>query len=287
MNRIIKEILGFLFVKWFFISGKRSDDILSITFHKPSVKQFTDVIDQLEKLGYLIIDLAKLERVLQGTSLHQKVAVITIDDGWKNNLELLQVLEKRNVPVAIFVPTEPVQSGNYWWEYARVEKQSELTGIPDVQSFKKMPDEERVKKISLIKKQVKLERSCIDMSDLKLLAGHKLVTIGSHSVTHPILKHCSKEQQEFELQQSKLLLSEWTGKPVNYFAYPNGDYNQETIDIIKEAGYVLSFTDRNGTISLPWKNRFEIPRNSLNDNGGYYENYSKLLGIWQKVCGEK
>jgi hypothetical protein len=30
----------------------------------------------------------------------------------------------------------------------------------------------------------------------------------------------------------------------------------------------------------------EIPRNSLNDEGGYYENYSKLLGIWQKVFGE-
>jgi peptidoglycan/xylan/chitin deacetylase (PgdA/CDA1 family) len=286
MKKLIKEAIGFVLVKWFFLTGKKPDDVLSITFHKPTVKLFTDVIDQLENLGYLIIDLGKLESILKVSSIDQKVAFITMDDGWKNNLELLHVIENRNVPVAIFITTEPVQSGNYWWEFARVGNQSELTGLPDVQAFKRIPDEERVLKISLIKQKIRLERSCVNMDELKQLANNRWVTIGSHSVTHPILKYCSTEQQEIELQKSKQQLTEWTGKRVAYFAYPNGDYNRETIDIIRNSGYSLSFTDSHGKISLPWNDPYEIPRNSLNDDGGYYENYSKLLGIWQKVCGE-
>lgn len=286
MKKILKEILGYLLVKWFFLSGKKSDQVLSVTFHYPTVKMFTDTVNQLQQLGYAIIPLAKLESVLQQTEINEKLAFITIDDAWRSNLDLLPVLSERQVPVAIFVPTAAVKEGNYWWEYARVEGQEEISGIRELADFKKLPDEQRKAIVAAIKDRFPLTRSCVTLEELQTMAGSPWVTIGSHTVTHPILDTCTPEQQKWELDYSRQQLSAWLNRPVDYFAYPNGDYDPTTLELVKKSDYRLCFTDSHGTIRLPWTNRFEIPRNSLNDTGGYYENYAKLIGIWQKVFGE-
>lgn len=286
MKKIIKEILGYTLVKWFFLTGKKPDQVLSITFHQPSVELFRDVLYWLRQLNYRIIALPELESVLDKATINEKVAFITIDDGWRSNLKLLPILDTERVPIAIFIPSEPVLSGNYWWEYAKADGQSAISGIHKVADFKSLPDEERNQKVTAIKASIILQRSCVTKDELTLLANNKWVTIGSHTITHPILKHCSSLRQEEELAGSKQVLGEWLAKPIEYFAYPNGDYNADTLRLVKASGYRMSFTDRHGKIELPWTNKMEIPRNSLNDEGGYYENYSKLLGIWQKVFGE-
>ena len=285
MKRFLKEAIGFVLVKWFILTRKKPDAILSVTFHKPSRKMFKDVLSWLEKWNYRIVSLQELENLIGKPTNNGKIAFITIDDGWRSNLELLDIMEERQAPVAIFVPTEPVVSGNYWWEFAGSEGQEKITGISQVKDFKNLPEDERVQKVRKIREQVNMERSCVTLEELKILAGHKWVTIGSHTVTHPILNRCSVQQQEQELVESRRQLEEWLGKPVHYFAYPNGDFDQETIRLVNEAGYRIGFTDSAGYISLPITNPFEIPRNSLNDDHGYYENYSKLLGVWQKVFG--
>lgn len=286
MKKLIKEIIGFCLVKWFFFLKKQPDKVLSITFHRPSVKMFSQTVDWLEELGYRIIDLAELKQILVKDTLEDRVAFITIDDGWLSNLQLEAVINDREIPVAIFVPTEPVLSGNYWWEFANAALKQKLTDLPDLAAFKSLPDQRRKTEIEYLKKQLSLPRSCMNLEELKALSKNPLVTIGSHTVNHPILNKCSSQQQEEELVLSKQQLTEWLQKPVQYFAYPNGDYDQNTLNLIPKAGYALCFTDSHGTIMLPWKNCNEIPRNSLNDDGGYYENHSKLLGLWQKVFGK-
>lgn len=286
MKKLIKEFLGFVLVKWFFLTGKKPDQVLSITFHYPSVAMFGHVLNWLSRLNYRIISLAELETVLDQATLQGNVAFITIDDAWQTNLQLLPLLESHQAPIAIFVPTEPVESGNYWWEFAKMKGQEGISGIADVQGFKDLPEETRRQKIDELRLNTVLNRSCMNRAELVELSKNPWVTLGSHTITHPILKNCSSMQQEDELRGSKRILENWLNKPVSYFAYPNGDYDARTLDLVKQSGYRLSFTDSPGSIQLPWSNKLEIPRNSLNDEGGYYENYAKLLGIWQKVFGE-
>ncbi len=45
-----------------------------------------------------------------------------------------------------------------------------------------------------------------------------------------------------ELELSKYLIEKVTGKPVVYYAYTNGRYNQTILDTLKETGYKLAFT---------------------------------------------
>ncbi len=53
--------------------------------------------------------------------------------------------------------------------------------------------------------------------------------IGTHSNTHPKMSTLSKEQVINELETSKNLITNVTGKPVRFFRPPYGDYNDQLI----------------------------------------------------------
>ena len=101
-------------------------------------------------------------------------------------------------------------------------------------------------------------------------------------MTHPILNKCSLETQTHELLESRQILSNWLLKDIEYIAYPNGDYDNNTIEIAERCGYKLGFTINPGEINVKNVNRFILNRNALYERGGYLENISKILGIWQK-----
>ena len=81
----------------------------------------------------------------------------------------------------------------------------------------------------------------ITTPQLKEMAKHPLVTIGSHGATHRCLDELSREDQWYEIHHSKKLLEQLTGKPVLYYAYSNGRFQKQTKKLIKKAGYKLAF----------------------------------------------
>lgn len=58
--------------------------------------------------------------------------------------------------------------------------------------------------------------------------------IGAHTVTHPFLTQVSQTQLVYELTHSQQYLQSITGAPVNNFASPYGDYNENVITEIKK-----------------------------------------------------
>lgn len=69
-----------------------------------------------------------------------------------------------------------------------------------------------------------------------------LVTIGSHTKTHPFLSEISAEAKEDEILNSKKDLESMFGRPVRFFSYPFGDFNAEVLEMAQRAGYDLAFT---------------------------------------------
>lgn len=86
------------------------------------------------------------------------------------------------------------------------------------------------------------------------------ILIGSHTVTHPHLSQLSKEEQKKEIEKSKEKLEEITGKPVEHFCYPYGDYNQNSIDLLRQEGFKTSVTTVQGWTSPNLDNFFELRR---------------------------
>ena len=64
--------------------------------------------------------------------------------------------------------------------------------------------------------------------------GHE---IGSHSIGHPFLTLVSNDQLWYETAGSRDALSAQLGKPVEYFAYPFGDWDGRVASYVAAAGY--------------------------------------------------
>ncbi|NTW29397.1 MAG: polysaccharide deacetylase family protein [Coriobacteriia bacterium] len=70
--------------------------------------------------------------------------------------------------------------------------------------------------------------------------------IDSHSVTHPDLNKISASQLTHELTESRRLLQEQFGVPVNFFCYPSGKYDATTVAAVRAAGYLGATTCNKG-----------------------------------------
>ncbi len=89
--------------------------------------------------------------------------------------------------------------------------------------------------------------SYMDWPMLREIHSSGLVDVESHTLSHFLLTTLSKEEARKEIFESKRILEESLNKKVNYFAYPYGDYNEDIVNLVSEAGYRLGFTTRPGS----------------------------------------
>ncbi|WP_017316473.1 polysaccharide deacetylase family protein [Mastigocladopsis repens] len=86
-------------------------------------------------------------------------------------------------------------------------------------------------------------RTHVSWEQLKEMAADPLVTIASHSVTHPPdLTVLPPEQIQKEVVESKAILEGNLGIPIRYFTYPAGKYNEQVAGLVQAAGYDLALT---------------------------------------------
>ena len=100
------------------------------------------------------------------------------------------------------------------------------------------------------------------------LSNDPLVTIGSHGLTHDILKGKNYKDQYTELVNSKLELEKKIDKEVNLFAFSHGQYDDTTIEILKKykcydyafgvAGFPVNI------VTKKWK--YYLPRINCDNN---------------------
>jgi len=167
--------------------------------------------------------------------------LITFDDGFANNFtQVIPVLERFNAPAIFFVTLQHVLEPDNWLPATRKLTQNstiDLAGIP-----------------TFIKHDLFDGMSC---SQLVECTDHPLITIGSHTLTHPFLSDCTEVELENEIVRSKFILEQITGKSVKLFAYPTGDYDSRSFDYLQSAGYVAAFAADSKKLGYP---HFEIPR---------------------------
>lgn len=81
----------------------------------------------------------------------------------------------------------------------------------------------------------------LEEQQIKWLAD-KGMTIGGHTVSHPIMRELTYEMQLWEAKNNREWLQEVTGQPVLSFAYPKGKYDETTIKAVKAAGFAEART---------------------------------------------
>jgi len=95
------------------------------------------------------------------------------------------------------------------------------------------------------------------------------VTFGSHTLSHPRLTDLPEEQWRRELAQSKLLLEEGLGRPVDTLAYPYGAFSPEIGQVALEMGYRLCFSTLPG-LNTPDTDPAALRRMNVRRHGGLW-----------------
>jgi peptidoglycan/xylan/chitin deacetylase (PgdA/CDA1 family) len=103
----------------------------------------------------------------------------------------------------------------------------------------------------------------LSKEELRTLARHPLVTIGSHGLYHRHFSKLTKDEAVFELTESKKILAEITGEEIDLLAYPYGDCNRLTEHLSAECGYRAAWSIWNG-MNTPYS-RWRVPL-GRNDN---------------------
>ena len=93
--------------------------------------------------------------------------------------------------------------------------------------------------------------------ELREVAKHPLVTIGSHGVWHRHFTRLPAEDARFELTESRHQLAAITGKTIDLLAWPYGECNTVLERLSSECGYRASWSVWKGTNSL--HSRWRVP----------------------------
>ena len=292
MELSIRNIAAWLLSNFYIIFGKinhvkhsakNGEILLSVYFHNPSKKLFEGCVKWFLKNGFTIISTETLNSIIKNNELLPASSVVfTVDDGWKENKEnIVAVAEKYKIPVTIFITTSPVETGDsYWWTYIQKAFDKKLTNL-SVGALKLVPNDKRIQELEKIKPFVPQNRDALTVEEVNAISQSPFITIGSHTVTHPILTMCNDEKSAYEIVVSKKTLENWTKKPIHFFAYPNGNYAQREINTLNSNGFQMAFTTKPEYVTLDsFKSPFEIPRFDVLENVSFAENIIRMTGVW-------
>ncbi len=233
-------------------------------------------------------EIIKLESLLQQLTITDSwlanSAVLTFDDGLRNNLSVAYpILKKLNAPATFFVCPGLIESQRWLWnQEARARLQSLhatqrvdlasrwFSANSDVENIinwmKTLPTTERLSREQEIRNATKdfqptldqrLQCDVLNWDELRSLDPN-LITIGSHSVNHPILSTLQSNELQFEIRESRRLLEEKLDRKVEFFCYPNGAFDPNVIAETKKH-YRAAVIAEPGFVK-PECDAFQLPR---------------------------
>ncbi len=129
--------------------------------------------------------------------------------------------------------------------------------------------------------------------DLREMAKHPLITIGSHGLWHRNFATLSRKDARFELLESRRRLRNLINAEVDLLAWPYGECNGEVETLSGECGYRASWSvwkGNNGTHShwrVPLGNRDNILRFRAKALGVYALTEAKLHRLMTPTVAER
>ena len=102
----------------------------------------------------------------------------------------------------------------------------------------------------------------MSVDEIKEMEASGLVAIEPHTMSHPKLAELPAADARNEIEGSRTYIGSLLGKRVTLFAYPYGNFNDETARIVAECGFDAAVTVEEGTVG-PDAPLYRLPRNSI------------------------
>jgi peptidoglycan/xylan/chitin deacetylase (PgdA/CDA1 family) len=215
-----------------------------------------------------------IESLANGWEPRRDEVVLTFDDGLMNNATVAYpLLARLGLPATFFVCPGLIDSGQWLWTHEARCRLRLLTpertaallrswqcvhatedGIVEwmktLEPKARQAAEEKIRQATPEFQPRAADREACELMDWTTLGSldPRIVTIGSHTLTHPILPTLDEAAIDFELAESRRLLEERLNRPVNYFCYPNGAHDLRTSKAARRT-YKAAVTAENGVVT--------------------------------------
>jgi GT2 family glycosyltransferase/peptidoglycan/xylan/chitin deacetylase (PgdA/CDA1 family) len=191
-----------------------------------SRRAFARQLRLLKALRYRVLGFEELARMLrEDEPPPPRSVVLTIDDGYADNLEIaLPLLARHRSPATLFLVSQRLGGVNDWTAEGAV-----------------------------------AGRPLLSVEEVRRLRG-KWVAIGAHTRTHPALTEVADERQAQEIGGSREDLADLLDEPIPTFAYPYGKFDPGVVATTRDgAGYAAAGTVESRLARLG-DDPLEIPR---------------------------
>jgi peptidoglycan/xylan/chitin deacetylase (PgdA/CDA1 family) len=278
--------------------------------------EFLDfALSELRREGFDIIPLDAVPDRLRRDRAGQPFAALTFDDGYRDNVEhAWPILMRHRAPWTIFITTEFADgTGRLWWveleraialkdrvTFALGGERLELptrtvrekqAAFDIVHARVRAGPQELLRGLMASLAEGAGSRAdclavdlCLNWKEIQSLAGESNVTIGAHTISHPILALLDRAAASREISCCKAQLEERLGRPVRHLAYPYGDpaaVGVREVGLARQAGFVTAVTSRPGHVFGDHGNHLHaLPRVSIN---GLFQSESALRALLSGV----
>lgn len=287
-------------------------DDLSRGYIEPGMYVLNDVFDMqvrwlLERFEILSFSQLLARWHVNEWDERKAYCVLTFDDGWLDNYRhAFPILKKYEVPATIFLPTNYIESNEWFW----TEKIAFLlAGLdqPRVTSLQRNHVGGVIAELPGLMRSGLVGQegiSCATMAEIighcKLLPPSEIesvlnrlseilevsipnervtvnwsevaemaenrISFGSHSCSHHLLTRLNGETIRQELQESDRVLRTLTVGYLPVFCYPNGDNNHAIQDVVQQSQYVAAVGTRSGVEGRRPANMYELNRIGMHND---------------------
>ena len=216
---------------------------------------------------------------------NKPICIITFDDGWYDFYKYaFPILQARRVAATVFLPTKYIGTEEHFWtdrltniitqkqqnknymEYIQDYRNQDVIETIDhlegsihsiidkaILLLKKYSDEE----INIIMERLEKrwdvgsklpERSFLKWEEVGEMMESGFINFGSHTHCHKMLTYLDDHEimEELILSKHRLISQKVIDTSFIPFSYPNGNYNERVIRMVKEAGYHAAATTETG-----------------------------------------
>ena len=260
----------------------------------------TRIVMRIVEAGVDIISLDEMHRRMAERDFERRFVCFTFDDAYRDTKDVAYpILRRYGIPFAVYVPTSFIdRAGELWWLALEriVAKTDSIECVIDGAEYRLVCDTVEAKRETfdriywwlrglLSDDDIRLfmrelcrrydvdlasfcSELCVSWDELTELASDPLVTVGSHTISHPILSKLADGAVHLELQKGRRLLEAKLDRPVHHLAYPFGDRlsaGPREFAIATEHGFRTAVTNRPGTVySVHRQYMTALPRISIN-----------------------
>lgn len=200
----------------------------------------------------------------------KKMVNISFDDGFRDIYEYAYpIFKKYNIPFTIYLTTAFSEGkAEIWWiQLEQLIANNTTLVVQDKDYQCRTADEKRQLFNELIQQiyqtsdtpsmvfeqwfagyQMDMAGSALTWDELAEMLSSGLLTVGSHTQSHPMLTKIPTEEVRQELLESKNLIEQHLSIPVNHFSYPHSAYNMEIANELRLIGYKSATLGYGGSI---------------------------------------